>query len=839
MEIGAAGAAAAAAAAAGGTGVGLFSYNRGNYQFDAKMRYTRFTAGLNMAIAQTGIYRQDIQQLSMLTVTRMDCYHCIAAMGLTILTAIYCPGRLGLHTPPPPGWLMGLTFVNIAGCYLFLGLAIWLAMHASMRADTASTHMLTRFVRLPVPSQGMLDKARKFLSSFEEQPLREAFRIPFTRHGKPGGASRGGYNEDMSIESEAKGRTRSNYDVPAWYRRERAVDCKKNVDTVTSMMPLAAKGTAPEHFEAYRELQMEWFPYDVYARLCIHLAFTHLVFCWAYLQIGHQLQETRALWACAIVMFPMFTLMQVIMSLDIAQTGFPFHRLCPFALFIAYIAAVLEYTRYYSPVAQGIGFALVYVAYFLHVVYTVQMYFLCRPAVDPPNVAEVPGASWWPSEWRLPKAFQHAIWLVAPPRDADPSQPDLVGEMRQLQGEASQCSGKVTQPSDAEKRADAAKALSNENESPAWLNVRIGLISMLIAWIWLIFGFTIEVINQGTTHPSLLNAFGLPNNARDPRYRPAKPGLHEPTEVGTGGLDAGPARGVDLGAMHRRLASAAENPEVRQDVAEKLRVVMRAAQAAAGATTATTATTPAVPRQEDGQPAQTVSVRWQPLFEPELLVARSGGSEVVAFSRYGRGALLSVPAAGASGSSAAVEAAPFALDGVVAHGALASAHWDEDGLLLLTASGALLECAGEAPNAGGAWSCSRIEGAKLEVPHGASVAVTRSGPSSAAAVKAAVSFHGEGTAALFEFRSAAWLPVGEVRTGVTTAGASAFGPGGLVVAGAGGGAVARVDMDSGGVAPAAPKVQGEVRGVCALGDGRVGRVVRVGGQAGKKELVIH
>jgi len=61
-----------------------------------------------------------------LTCARMDVYHCIAGMIATILTAVYCPGRVGLHTPAPPGWLMGLFMVNIAGCYVYLGLTMWL-----------------------------------------------------------------------------------------------------------------------------------------------------------------------------------------------------------------------------------------------------------------------------------------------------------------------------------------------------------------------------------------------------------------------------------------------------------------------------------------------------------------------------------------------------------------------------------------------------------------------------------------------------------------------------------------------------------------------------------------
>lgn len=37
-----------------------------------------------------------------------------------------------------------------------------------------------------------------------------------------------------------------------------------------------------------------------------------------------------------------------------------------------------------------------------------------------------------------------------------------------------------------------------QGESPAWVNVKIGLVSLIIAWVWMTFGFTIEVINQGT-----------------------------------------------------------------------------------------------------------------------------------------------------------------------------------------------------------------------------------------------------------------------------------------------------------------------------------------------------
>mmetsp|Transcript_92069 Transcript_92069/g.192500 ORF Transcript_92069/g.192500 Transcript_92069/m.192500 type:complete len:824 (-) Transcript_92069:242-2713(-) len=738
MEVG------AAAAAATGVGAGLWSYNRGNYMFDQKNHYTRFTAGLNMAIAQTGLYRQDIQQLTELTVARQDCYHGIAAMGLTILTAIYCPGRVGLHEPPPPGWLQGLEFVNIAGCYLFLGLALWYAMHASMRADTAATHMLTRFVRLPIPSQGQLDQARKFLSSYEEQPLKEIFRVPFTKHSKPSSGSKGGFNEAMDIDDAAKARSRHGHDVPAWYKKEREIDFSHENETIGTMMPLDAQGTAPEHFEAYRELQMEWFPYDVYARISIFLAFLHLCHCWAYLQIGYLLQEVRAVFACAIVMLPMFVLMQVILTLDIFPKGIPVHRLGPFALWFAYFGAICEYVRWYDPTVQKFGFILVYVAYALEIIYTISLFLLCRPSDEAPAVAETPGAAWWPGEWRLPTAFAHATWLVAPPKELREGDVDIVGELREA------TNSKKGRASDAERRADVHNALGKQGESPAWFGVKIGLICLLISWIWLTVGFTIEVMTQGTAHPSLLSAPGTPNQARDPRYRPAKPGKSEPTEVGTGGVLAGPAVGVHSRAVERRLAGlkrlqfAGDAKTISERLREMMPVLQDLADFGSGAFEASQA-----PLDINSVATATT---WPSLFEPETLAC--GADEgAIAVTRHGRAARV------AFGSDAATVSEPFALSGLLGHGAVLSAAIDREGLLVVTADGAVFGCAAT-QKVSGRWSCKEVAH-HLPLEAGAKVSIGRD---SKKALQVAVFFEGEDTIALFDQTTKGmWRLHGEVR----------------------------------------------------------------------------
>merc|ERR1719174_2067997 len=107
---------------------------------------------------------------------------------------------------------------------------------------------------------------------------------------------------------------------------------------------------------------------------------------------------------------------------------------------------------------------------------------------------------------------------------------------------------------------------------------------MMLGWVWLTIGYLVDIVNEGTVHPSLMNAPGLPNNLRDPRYRGPKPGYNciegeegmcLGQEVGTGGYYAGPIR-EQLHQMiktshtsghHRRLKTATET---QHELAEKL-----------------------------------------------------------------------------------------------------------------------------------------------------------------------------------------------------------------------------------------------------------------------------
>eukprot|EP00929_Paragymnodinium_shiwhaense_P030941 TRINITY_DN17437_c0_g1_i1.p1 TRINITY_DN17437_c0_g1~~TRINITY_DN17437_c0_g1_i1.p1 ORF type:complete len:973 (+),score=208.63 TRINITY_DN17437_c0_g1_i1:370-2919(+) len=696
-------------------------------------------------------------------------------MSLTILTALYCPGRLGLHTVPPPGWLMGLFMCNLAGCYLWLALTMWLAMHAAMRADAAVTHMLTRFVRLPVPSTMMLDRARKFLANYEEVPFKEVLRLPFMKHDTQSKNSAG-----EEIDEDALRRMRYGDDVPNWYKQEKAVDQKEPY--VESMMPYAARGNAPEHFEVYREIQNEWWPYDVYGRICVFLAIMHLMHAWTYQQLGHHFQETRAIFTAVIVVVPLSVLQQLVLTLDVIPIKgemLPFNlaRIGPFAQFFALFAMGIEYKRWYSAETQRLGYVLVYIAYIIHIIYTLQLLKLCWPTDRVPAPQETPGAAWWPSHWQLPAAFHHAVWLVAPPMELEPGQHDLVGEMREAgrhRGEGYGI-GKQAEVLDAAKRQDVHRALGDKGESPAWRHVQVGLIAMVIGFVWLTLGFTYEVINAGTTHPSLLSAPGLPNMARDPRWRSPKFGREHPVEVGTGGMEHGPfvgekgghgghggghdaghgeshgsghsdahaasageSHGASSASSHGGAAHAAEAAPSAEhaseahaassghghgrrlderEVAQKIRQLLPHLQDLANGGLEMPAT-PSSSSTARPLPTARASVSWPPLFEPRLMACAPVGStangQTVMLSPHGRGALVSMDVADiAKGlEQLPAAAASFALEGVSGLGALVAAHWDDRGLLLATDEGATLECPGAGPT-GSRWRCNAHRGARL------------------------------------------------------------------------------------------------------------------------------
>ena len=459
-----------------------------------------------------------------------------------------------------------------------------------------------------------------------------------------------------------------------------------------------------------------------------------------------------------------------------------------------------------------------------------QLLRICAPDFSAPDQAEVPAGTWWPGQWRLPKAFKHAVWLVAPPRHLEPGQNDLVGEMRKASEGGSQTTGqpgRLTYDASEAKRRDVHRALGKQGESPAWFNVRTGLLALLIAWVYLVVGFTIEIANAHTDHPSMLNAFGLPNNLRDPRYRPPKVGYHEPTEVGTGGAHHGPAVGIKDHA--RRLSDDGSALDLlsavpREELAARIRTLLphladlaqgkRASPASPTASMVDVSLMPAV------KPSK-ASVNWPALLQPKILCGHSTMPKMLALSHYGRGSMIAISNGEASQMS------DFALHGVHGQGPLIAGHWDEHGLLLVASTGALFNCPKEP--AQGIWNCHHSELSHLPIQDDAhfrgTIAISRLPVGVVgAAIRAAVAFPGEPAVTIFAHTGEAsdsWLPSGEVRTRAIAA-SLAFAPTGAeLLLASQDGAVARLHLSTGETVPAAAPIHAKsgCHAMCAHGGG--------------------
>merc|ERR1719491_1733742 len=185
------------------------------------------------------------------------------------------------------------------------------------------------------------------------------------------------------------------------------------------------------------------------------------------------------------------------------------------------------------------------------------------------------------------------------------------------------------------------------------------------------------------------------------------------------------------------------------------------------------------------------------------------GPASMALSRHGSGSLIALPH---SDNKLAAESTSFILSGVAAHGPLAAASWDSEGLLLMTATGVTLECPGAGP-AQGRWQCVPLPGAKLPIslegkPLATRVAVARAGSSG---MRAAVLFPGDDSVTVFSRASRAaapWLPSGDVST-TTPAAMPSFTSGAeaLLLTAVDGG-VTHLHMGTGHISASAPPIPG-------------------------------
>jgi len=444
-----AGTAAAATAGAGGaTGLWLFGYNKDNFGFDAGMRFGRFMMSRGFANAQVGQYRQDIEGITGMTVSKMDAWQTVSTLFLAVSAALSCAGRIGMHGCAPPGWFCALFSGNIFLAVLFNGVSLWLSMHASLRAQCAATSLLTRKVRLPIPSLAQLDQARVFGSTFEKQETRDIFRVPFMRHphAAPDMPVAQPEPEELAKMSRQEKARKAAHDpqldflttnrdtIPSWLRDELVVDKGEGFPSGHAE-PLHEDREAPEHFKLLMKAQEEWRDYDVYARISMLYGVVSFLYAVTYYTIGTAISELRGFWIMWSVPLVTMTAQALILRLDIMRTGrhyLPHWELIgSLAPYVAVAAASLEYRFYYSSYQVAITWVLVYLCFFCHLAMALRMLDLAWPdEAKSEDMPEEPGRQWWPRTWKVPAGFTKNLWFITPPKKLEASQHDLMHEIQ-------------------------------------------------------------------------------------------------------------------------------------------------------------------------------------------------------------------------------------------------------------------------------------------------------------------------------------------------------------------------------------------------------------------------
>eukprot|EP00445_Apocalathium_hangoei_P063669 CAMPEP_0204123776 /NCGR_PEP_ID=MMETSP0361-20130328/9476_1 /ASSEMBLY_ACC=CAM_ASM_000343 /TAXON_ID=268821 /ORGANISM="Scrippsiella Hangoei, Strain SHTV-5" /LENGTH=620 /DNA_ID=CAMNT_0051075271 /DNA_START=82 /DNA_END=1940 /DNA_ORIENTATION=- len=432
-------------------GVFGWNYNRANFKFDNGQRWARYTTGRKMAMAQAGMFREDITDLAGVSMGKLKIFGPIYGIVMTVCITVFVEGRSGLKFPGPPVFISQIYLQCLAVGVGFITLAMYLLFHASMRAQVACVQLRTRKVRVPVPTQRQLDSARKLLSTYEEQGLYDMFRIPFAmpnganspdnsdEEDKPHGAyAKGGLPgiaakvKKLAAAAHDQGATGHNMrmpgltpGVPSWYAQE-----VEDRDEVPESSP-SGFGTdgAPEpyeHFELLRAAQKEWWSCEAYMRICFLYGMMHLIMAFSYWVVIHTICELGMLWCSMMGAAGLTAGVWIMFRMDVLPEhggAFPVEISGPF---ITSVTLGMMYghtvTQTMTDVARGIAALII----LMHVALCFRLYSVAKPSMNRAHHAakEAGGRLFNQSAacdhpaW-LPSAFQHVMYLVAPPKTTE------------------------------------------------------------------------------------------------------------------------------------------------------------------------------------------------------------------------------------------------------------------------------------------------------------------------------------------------------------------------------------------------------------------------------------
>mmetsp|Transcript_25442 Transcript_25442/g.64694 ORF Transcript_25442/g.64694 Transcript_25442/m.64694 type:complete len:1136 (-) Transcript_25442:188-3595(-) len=284
---------AAAGAAAGAHA--LWNYNRDNYLFDRKMRAENEYKILEWRSTQAELWRDDIRDIIGLTEKKMDSYLIVATLQLGMSVGLFTEGRLEPGTPP---WLMHFYMLTLGAAFMYLLMAVWLAMHASIVATCSSVRLLTQFVRLPVPTWDQVESMRTYASSYETLEAGHMLRVPFTGKpvkpsGTPEHAPPSSLTAEASSSSTAPGAARGQSVIDPWGLEKGNRELYELQES-----PAALR----RHVDLARKAARQYQCYDAFARVAMSFGTNQLLMAIGYYCLGYVAVQDGAPWpACCIV----------------------------------------------------------------------------------------------------------------------------------------------------------------------------------------------------------------------------------------------------------------------------------------------------------------------------------------------------------------------------------------------------------------------------------------------------------------------------------------------------------------------------------------------------------
>ncbi|EER19333.1 hypothetical protein Pmar_PMAR012185 [Perkinsus marinus ATCC 50983] len=218
-------------------GVEWFSYNREVYNFNRTMRQKNLYQHQKQRVMAVVLYREDLRDLFGLTIGKMDCYMLVSTLLVGFCTEMFYKGRTPLLAP---NWLFWPWSITLGSAFFYFFLSIWLALHASISAQTYSVRSLTQWLRLPVASAMEISEGSARLEDFEGSGVGGWFRVPVVT--------------EYARESNLK--------IPGLKHKE--VKGKNEIRDLTTEWD-----TFKQHFALFNQLHRKWQGHEAYARVCM------------------------------------------------------------------------------------------------------------------------------------------------------------------------------------------------------------------------------------------------------------------------------------------------------------------------------------------------------------------------------------------------------------------------------------------------------------------------------------------------------------------------------------------------------------------------------------------